>query len=71
MRQALTLMLPQHLAKAITDAAYHAGRLDAEGRVEMDHLVLALPERMLNSMEKVSARLPAQTPLLEALFNGA
>ncbi len=46
-RVSLTLSLPPRLARAITGAAEAAGRIDAEGRVVMDHMMIVPEESPL------------------------
>lgn len=46
-RVSLTLSLPPRLARAITGAAEAAGRIDADGRVVMDHMMIVPEESPL------------------------
>jgi hypothetical protein len=65
-RTPVTLLLPDRLAKALTMAANCAGTLDAEGRVVMDHFILALPGSALPRQET-----PAVEHYFQDHFNGA
>lgn len=63
-------MLPEAHARAILSAAACAARLDAEGRVVLDHLVLVPPPKSPPVSRKTPSKTPSQM-LLEAHFNGA
>jgi hypothetical protein len=65
-RSAITFLLPSHLAFALTQAAKCAGTLDAEGRIVMDHIILAKPDSAL-----ATQHLQPSEPRSEAHFNGA
>lgn len=45
-RVSVTFSLPTRLADAVLEAARAAGRIDAQGRVRMDHMLLASPDRL-------------------------
>jgi hypothetical protein len=68
-RVAVTLLLPAIQANALLYAARCAGTLDSEGRVRMDHFILARDAAPLDALEKAPSR-PVQT-MFEAEFNGA
>lgn len=63
-------MLPEAHAAAITAAAACASRLDAEGRIILDHLVLVPPIESAPEALKTLSKTCSQI-LLEAHFNGA
>jgi inorganic pyrophosphatase len=65
-RTPVTILLPTPLAKALTMAASCAGTLDGEGRVVMDHIILARPDSAL-----ARAEMPSLEHYPQALFNGA
>jgi hypothetical protein len=65
-RTPITLLLPDHLAKALTMAASCAGTLDTEGRVVMDHFILARPGGALDTWGP-----PTVEHYFQDHFNGA
>lgn len=69
-RVPVTFMLPASHAAAITMAAACASRLDAWGRIVLDHLVLVPPPEGAPESGKTPSKTPSQM-LLEAHFNGA
>ncbi len=72
-RIAITLLLPPVQARALLHAADCAGMRDAEGRVVMDHFILARAAEPLTAHEsaiKTTLQPPVQR-VLEGTFNGA
>lgn len=68
-RIAVTVYLPKAQAEGLLNGAACAGMIDAEGRVVMDHFILARDPAPLEAVSK-----PIQTPVetvLEGTFNGA
>lgn len=68
-RRAVTILLPEPQAQALLHAADCAGMRDTQGRVVMDHFILARDPAPLEALSKALSK-PVQR-LFEAQFNGA